>query len=139
MHPAPWLIYVAVVLLAWGVIGIFQKLATNRISAESTLVWLIVGFILLLPWLYPSGGLFQYSKRALVWGLLSGFLSNLGAWGLFAAMRSGGKAAIVVPMTALYPVVVVILAPFLLHETVTPLQGVGVLSALISVVLLSSQ
>ena len=138
MHLPPWFLYVAVVLLAWGVIGIFQKLATNRISAESTLVWLIVGFILLLPWLYPAGGLLQYSRRSLVWGLLSGLLSNLGAWGLFAAMHSGGKAAIVVPFTALYPVVVVILAPFILHETITPLQGVGVLCALISVFLLSS-
>lgn len=138
MHLPPWFLYVAVVLIAWGVIGIFQKLATNRISAESTIVWLIAGFVLLLPWLYPSGGFFQYSRRALVWGLLSGLLSNLGAWGLFSAMRSGGKASIVVPFTALYPVVVVALAPIVLHETITPLQGIGVVCALISVFLLST-
>ena len=137
MHLPPWFLYVSVVLVAWGVIGIFQKLATNRISAESTLVWLIAGFVLLMPWLYPPGGFFQYPARALIFGLLSGLLSNLGAWGLFSAMRSGGKASIVVPFTALYPVVVVLIAPVVLHETITPLQGVGIVCALVSVVLLS--
>jgi transporter family protein len=133
-----WFLYVCVVLLAWGVIGIFQKLATNRISAESTLIWLVAGFVLFLPWIHPAGGFSQYSRENIVWGLLSGLLSNLGAWGLFGAMHSGGKASIVVPFTALYPVVVVFLAPVLLHETITPLQGVGVLCALASVYLLSS-
>jgi len=138
LHLPLWLVYVGVVLIAWGICGIYQKLATNHISAESALVWLIAGFLFFLPWLYPDGGFSQYSRTAIVWGLLSGFLSNVGAWGLFAAMRAGGKASIVAPFCALYPVIVVVLAPLLLHETVTPLQGVGVLCALISVVLLSA-
>jgi len=37
MHIAPWALAAVVVLVAWGVVGIFQKLATNYISAESTL------------------------------------------------------------------------------------------------------
>jgi len=138
MHLPAWFLYVSVVIVAWGVIGIFQKLATNRISAESVLIWLVAGFVLYLPWIYPEGGFGQYSTRAVTWGLLSGVLSNLGAWGLFAALRSGGKASVVVPFTALYPVVVVVLAPILLQETTTPLQGVGVVCALVAVYLLSA-
>jgi len=34
--------------------------------------------------------------------------------------------------------VVVVLVPFILHESVTPLQGLGVLCALTAVVLLST-
>jgi bacterial/archaeal transporter family protein len=137
MHIPPWFLYVAVVLLFWGACGIFQKLATNRISAESSLIWLIVGFVLLQPLVYPGRTLFQYSKQNIIWGLLSGALSNLGAWGLYAAMKSGGKASIVAPFCALYPLVVVALAPILLHESITKLQGLGVLCGVVAVVLLS--
>jgi bacterial/archaeal transporter family protein len=138
MHIAPWAIPALVVLVAWGVVGIFQKLATNHISAESTLFWMIAGFVLFQPFIYPGKILFTYSTRGLVYGLLSGLLSNLGAWGLYAAMRSGGKASVVAPLVSLYPVVVVVVAPFLLHETLTVTQGAGVACALVSVALLSA-
>jgi transporter family protein len=54
-------------------------------------------------------------------------------------MKSGGKASIVTPFTALYPLVVVFLAPLVLHESITILQGVGIVCALIAVVLLSAE
>jgi transporter family protein len=134
----PWLWYVILVLAAWGVVGIFQKLSTNHISAESLLVWLIVGFCLFQPFVYPERPLSSYSIRSLICGLLSGLLGNVGAWALFAAMKSGGKAAIVSTFCALYPLLVVIAAPFVLHESITLLQGVGVLCSLVSVALLST-
>jgi transporter family protein len=74
----------------------------------------------------------------LTWALLSGVFNALGAWALFAAMRSGGKASIVSPFTALYPLVVVLIAPLLLHESISLLQGLGVVCALTAVVLLST-
>jgi len=137
MHIPPWFVYVAVVLVFWGGCGIFQKLATNRISAESSLIWLICGFLILEPFVYPGRALWHYSRENIMWGLLSGVLSNLGAWGLYAAMKSGGKASIVAPICALYPIVVVALAPILLHESITGRQGLGVLCGLVAVVLLS--
>ena len=138
MHIAPWALAAVVVLIAWGVVGIFQKLATNYISAESTLFWMIVGFLVYLPFIYPGSSLWHYSARGIWYGLLSGFLSNLGAWGLYAAMSKGGKASVVAPLVSLYPVIVVIVAPFLLHETLTVPQTAGVACALISVMLLSN-
>jgi len=53
-------------------------------------------------------------------------------------MKSGGKASIVSPFCALYPLLVVVAAPIVLHESITPVQGTGVLCALIAVVLLST-
>ena len=133
-----WMLFTLIVLAAWGIVGIFQKLATDHISSESTLFWMIVGFILFEPFIYPGKILLAYSHRALCYGLLSGFLSNLGAWGLYAAMRAGGKASIVVPLVSLYPVIVIAVAPFLLHETLTWAQGAGAACALASVFLLSA-
>jgi bacterial/archaeal transporter family protein len=138
MHVAPWFWFAAITLLAWGVVGLLQKLSTNYISAESSLIWLVVGFLLLEPLLYPGKAVLHYSGWNLMWALLSGILNALGAWALFAAMKSGGKASIISPLTALYPLVVVVIAPFILHESITLLQVVGVLCALTAVVLLST-
>lgn len=137
MHIPPWFWYAVIVLVAWGVVGLFQKLTTNYISAESTLVWLVLGFLLFEPFVYPGPALFTYSTRSVVYGLVCGLLNIVGAWALFAAMKSGGKASIVAPFTALYPVIVVAAAPLVLHESVTRLQGAGIICALIAVVLLS--
>ncbi len=132
-----WFVPAAVVLLAWGVVGIFQKLATNYISAKSTLIWQTVGFFLFLPFVTPAESLSTYTGRGLAYGLLAGALTNLGSWFLFAALKSGGKVSIVAPFCALYPLIVVVLAPFLLDETITALQGLGVVCALVAIVLLS--
>lgn len=137
VHVYPWFWFAAVTLLSWGVVGLLQKLSTNYISAESSLIWLVVGFLLLEPFFYPGPGVFHYSPWNLAFALLSGLLNALGAWALFAALKSGGKASIVAPLTALYPVVVIALVPFVLHESITRLQILGVLCSLIAVVLLS--
>jgi transporter family protein len=139
MHIAPWFWFAAITLVSWGVVGLLQKLSTNYISAESSLIWLVVGFLLLEPLLYPGKALFHYSGWNLTWALLSGILNALGAWALFAAMKSGGNASIVAPVTALYPLVVIVLVPFVLHESITLLQVVGIVCALIAVVLLSTE
>ena len=132
-----WFRPAAVVLGAWGIVGIFQKLATNHISAESTLIWQTVGFFLFLPFVYPAESLSAFVTLGLVYGLLGGALTNLGSLFLFAALKSGGKVSIVAPITALYPLVIVFLAPFVLQESVTLFQGAGVLCALGAIVLLS--
>jgi transporter family protein len=73
-----------------------------------------------------------------MWALLSGVLNALGAWALFAALKSGGKASIVAPVTALYPLVVIVLVPFVLKESITTLQVAGITCSLIAIVLLSA-
>ena len=138
MHIPPSFWPAIVVLVTWGIVGLLQKLSTNHLSAETAVVWLVVGYLLLDPWLYPQESILMFSGRALVFAFLSALLNALGAWALLAAMKHGGKASIVVPFSALYPLVTVFLAPLVLHESITRLQGAGVVCALIAVVLLSS-
>ena len=66
-----------------------------------------------------------------------GLLNALGSWALLAAMKNGGKAVIVVPMTAVYPLLVCLMAPLLLNEHLTAIQGAGVTLALAAIVLLA--
>jgi len=139
VHFAPWFWFAVVTLLAWGIVGLLQKLSTNHISAESALIWLVVGYVLLEPAFYPGRTLFGYSKWNIAWALLGGLLNTLGAWALFAALKGGGKASVVVPLTALYPLPAILLVPLIFHESITPLEVIGILSSLIAVVLLSSE
>jgi uncharacterized membrane protein len=123
--------------MSWGTSGLFQKLASNQISSESNMILLALGYFLTQPFFLPDAPLMSYSTRAIVFGLCSGFFSNLSAWGQFEAMKLGGTASIVTVFTALYPLPVVLLSPLVLHERITTLQGVGILFAMIAVVLLS--
>jgi transporter family protein len=54
-----------------------------------------------------------------------------------AALESGGKASIVVPMTALYPLVAIALGVTFLSESISPIQATGIGLALAGIVLMS--
>ena len=133
-----WFWFAVVSLVAWGLAGILQKLATNYVSAESSLVWLVFGFLLLQPLVYPGRTLHDYSTTNLVWALLSGLLNALGTWALFAALKSGGHASVVSPITALYPLAFILFIPLVLHESITHLQFAGIVCSLVAIVLLSA-
>jgi bacterial/archaeal transporter family protein len=86
-----WFGYAIVALVTWGVAGLLQKLATNHVSAESALIWLVAGFLVVAPWIYPGTIIWHYSSSKLCWALLGGVLNGLGSWALFAALKNGGK------------------------------------------------
>jgi transporter family protein len=138
MHVALWLIYTILALFCFGIVGLLQKLSTDLVSAESALVWLIVGFLLLEPFVYPGTSLFHYSVRSILFVFVAGVLNSLGSWAILAAMKNGGKASVVVPMTAVYPMIVCLIAPFILQEHITPMQGVGIACGLGAIFLLAS-
>jgi len=56
-----WVLYSGVVIVFWGVVGLFQKLGTNRVSAHSLMVWLTVGYILLIPILLARTGVIGFA------------------------------------------------------------------------------
>ena len=138
MHSAVWLWLCLLVLLSWGALGVFQKLAMNHIAAEPALVWAAAGFMLLQPLVFPTANVLAYSAGSLTWAVLNGVFNALGFLSLLAAMRHGGKASVVEPLSGLYPVFVVLLAPVLLHEQLSPVRALGILCALIAGLLLSA-
>ncbi len=138
MQFAPWLFLTILALVCFGLVGLLQKLSTDLVSAESALVWLIVGFLLLEPFVYSGLGMFHYSARKIAFVVFAGVLNSLGSWAILAAMKSGGKASVVVPMTAVYPMVVCLIAPFVLHEHITAMQGSGIACGLGAIFLLAS-
>ena len=124
-----WLEYASIAIVLWGVVGLFQKLGTNRISSRSLVVWLTAGFLFLLPLFWRQGGVGAVSHRIVVIGLLGGLLNGLGSWALFVALEKGAKASVAIPMTALYPLVTAGLAVVFLNERPTWLEWIGIVLA----------
>jgi transporter family protein len=132
-----WVFYACVATLCWGVVGLLQKLGTNRVSSRSLLVWLVVGFAAMLPALWRNGDITGLGWRVLLIGLLGGVANGLGSWALFEALERGAKASVAVPLTALYPLVTIVLARIFLSETLTFRQWVGIALAVAGGAMLS--
>lgn len=137
MVPA-WLIYALVALSLWGFTGLTQKLSTNHISAELSFIAYSVAFVPIagyilwtqdLDWRIPAAGW--------ILAILGGALNGFGVLTSFAAYKSGGKASIVTPLVALFPVVTVILAVLLLRERLSVRESMGVIVALAAAAALS--
>ena len=132
-----WVFYACVATLCWGVVGLLQKLGTNRVSSRSLLVWLVVGFAAMLPALWRNGDITGLGWRVLLIGLLGGAANGFGSWALFEALERGAKASVAVPLTALYPLVTIVLARIFLAETLTLRQWAGIALAVAGGAMLS--
>jgi bacterial/archaeal transporter family protein len=132
-----WMVYAGIAVVLWGVCGIFMKLGTNSISARSMVIWVTVGFLCLVPVMWSFAPLSELSARTIGIGLLGGVVNGLGNWAVFACLEKGAKASVAIPLTALYPLVTVLLATVFLKERPTPLQWFGIVVALAAGALLS--
>ena len=134
---ATWLTFSLMALTLWGVWGLLTKVATLYLPPYvayliSTLGYLpIIGFLLL-------DRSFQVTWHPMGWSvsLAAGVCAALGLLCYYRAL-AGGTAARVVPLTAMYPVVTVILSYFLLKEHITLRHVAGLGAALVAVWLLS--
>jgi len=134
-----WLMFSIITIICWGLWGFFTKLAsaylnwhqiflvTNTISfAVSLLI-----FIVLKPSINVSSSGFNYA-------LIAGLMGSLALISFNVAIKEG-KAIIVVPLTALYPVVTAVLSYLILHEEITLTKGLGITLALVAIVLVSME
>jgi drug/metabolite transporter (DMT)-like permease len=135
-----WLVYALAPIALWGTAGFLQKLSTNHISGELSTLWFLAAFI-------PFGVLFlvreplpaQITLNTWLLVVGQGFFLALGNFAVLAAFAASGKASIVTPLTALYPVVSVPIAILFLGERIGPREAVGIFLALASVVALSCE
>jgi transporter family protein len=133
-----WLLVALIPIALWGIAGLLQKVATNHISGELSTVWFLAAFVPVAVYILlrsPLPSEITSGKWLLVIAL--GFTFALGNFALLAAFASHGKASIIAPLAALYPVVSIPIAILLLHERVGWRETVGIAFALISAVALS--
>jgi bacterial/archaeal transporter family protein len=132
-----WIVPAVTALVLWGVVGVLQKLGSNRLGANALLLWVTAGYILMLPVVLWRTGSWAVPAAVVILGVLAGCVNGLGTWLLFRSLESGAKASVAVPLTALYPVVTVVLAFIFLSERLSPREWLGVALAVCSGAMLS--
>jgi transporter family protein len=137
--PSAWMSLSVLTVFMWGLWGLESKFIVERISPLMNQVIFPLGFLPALVFVLFSRNLRKASDRGRggFWALLTGILGGTGNIAFCVSLASGGKAAVVVPLVGLAPLVTVILAALWLKESITPIQIVGLVLALISIYLLS--
>ena len=138
LHFSAWMWFAAIALLFWGITGVTQKLATNRISSELSFIWFAYAMIAISVVVAALVPIHWHLRPLIFWSaVIGGTLNGLGALTSFTALESGGKAAVVISLISLYPLVTVGFAVAVLHERLTLEQAVGVGLAILAAILLS--
>jgi transporter family protein len=132
-----WLAFSLLAVGLWGLWGFLSKVATLQLPAGSAYLMSVTGHLAVIGYLAATGGLaIPWQPAGLAAALGAGLCMAFGLLFFFRAL-AGGAAGVVVPLTALYPLVTVILSWIVLHEDFTLRRLAGVALALVAVWLLS--
>ncbi len=134
---ARWLLLTLATLLLWGGWGVASKPVSAQFSAWqvqalSTLGTIPVLWVLLARRTSAPG---PRPRRGFLQGLASGLIAGAGNVAYYQALAVGGKAATVVSVTALYPLVTILLAVVLLGERLHRAQWIGIALSLVALVI----
>ena len=137
-----WQLLTAFAVTAWGVVGLLQKLSADLLDSNALVFWvtagLVAGSVPLVASLAP-GSLSGLAIGTILLGVGCGATNVVGSWCVFRALSRGAPAAVVIPLTALYPLVTVPAAMIFLGESFSLRQGIGALLAVGGGALLSME
>jgi bacterial/archaeal transporter family protein len=133
----PWVAPTICSLGAFGFWGLFTKISSEQLNSKSSFIYqaLGVGITALFSMLFLQGKV-QASPHGAFCGILIGIFYSFGCIFYFVA-ASRGEVSTVVTVTALYPLVTVLLSVVFLNEKLHLNQVLGIGLALIAMVLLS--
>lgn len=133
-----WYFYAIMTLVTWGLWGIFSKLASIYTKPRQALLFQTVGIIAFaLLVLILENFKIEWNLAGFRWAALGGFFAFVGFLTFFAALEKG-SASTVVTLSALYPLVTILISISFLHERLTTRQGIGIALALIASGLLAT-
>ncbi|MBU0485907.1 MAG: EamA family transporter [Proteobacteria bacterium] len=133
-----WFLASFLALIIYGFWGFFPKLAVTYINPQSALVYEIAGAALVgVVALFLVKFQPESHPRGIMFAVLTGVCGMVGTLFYFWA-ASKSKISIVVSVTALYPLITILLAAVFLKEPITVKQISGMLCALLAIFLLSS-
>ncbi len=132
-----WLIYALTATAIYGFWGFFPKLASDYLDPKSAMVYQALGTALgALVILATMRFRLPVQVKGITFSMLAGIAGVVGTQFLLMALNEG-KASVVVPVTALYPIGVILLAILILKETLTLRQVGGILLSLVAIYLLT--
>jgi transporter family protein len=121
----------------WGAVS---KVSSDAIDPNTNQVFFTFGLVPLILLVWRSSRIEAKGEghnTGIGWGFVTGILGGVGHIAFFHALGIGGKASVVAPVTALFPLITVILAVTLLRERMGTAQKIGLVLALVAIYLLS--
>ena len=133
-----WISASIISLLSFGLWGFYTKLTVSYIDSRSALVYQTLGVMIIgLVTLGLVGFKPATEVKGINYAICTGLFYGIGCLFYFIA-ASKGKITTVVTMTALYPVITIILSYLILKETISVKQFFGIALALVSIYLMST-
>jgi transporter family protein len=128
LHMKLWA-FLLMTTVFWGLAAIFDKLALGKTAPFTGMMvrqFILTGILLLVGATTGRiGSMASLDARSIVFFALSGICGGAaGLWTYYHALRLGG-ASLVVPITATYPLVTVLLSWLILQEGLTLSRVVG--------------
>jgi transporter family protein len=146
-----WLLWTLLAVTSWGIWALLGKLIGDTFSPALTQALSTLGILPVILLMIFSFRLSTtrtnsdknnqkvYRFRGALFGLGAGILTCLGNVAYYEVLNQGTKAATVVPLTALYPVVTILLAVLFLKERLSYVQFAGLALSLCAIYLLNVQ
>jgi len=133
-----WLLPALIALVIYGFWGFFPKLATQYISPRSAIIYQIIGSIAVALWALNSLNFqLETHPKGILYAVLTGMAGFGGTLFFYMAVQKGNVSS-VVTLTAMYPVITIMLAYFFLHEPITIKQFIGFGFAGLAIYLMST-
>ncbi len=133
-----WILPTIATVICWGFWSFIPKITTRYIDPKSAVVYEVIGGIFLsVVVLATMKFQLQAHPKGIILAASAGLLGFIGALCFLYAV-SKGPVSIIAPLSALYPILAVILAIVFLNEALTVKQGVGIVFAVVAVVLVST-
>jgi len=138
---AQWVFFSLSAFLLWGVWGLLGKISASYLTSRQLLFYTTLGYVTI----FPVIGFLSRKEISNVAGAkgiafaVGAGVCSCAAYICYYLAISRGEASRIVTITALYPVVTVILAFLILREPMSFQKVVGIVLALSGIVLLAQK
>ncbi|WP_046243324.1 DMT family transporter [Hymenobacter terrenus] len=137
--PEAWILYSVAAAFFWGTWGVVAKFISADVNPFTNHLLFSGGMLLTLPLVLGRVKKQKPNRKGLLWGLVAGVLAVTGNVAVYKAFSTGGLAAIVIPVTNLYPLVTIVIALLVFKEKLNWINGIGILLAVPAVIMLSGE
>lgn len=130
-----WFLFTVLAVLCWGLWAIISRLIGEAVTAAQSQALSTLGLIPVMIALGCSKRLTASGsrRRGICNAFIAGALACAGNVAYYHALNVGGKASTVVPLTALYPLITVVLAVAVLRERLNAIQLCGIVLSLVAI------
>ena len=133
---ARWMVPTFAFILANGALGVTSKLALRSLVWQDLMLWVGISYVAVAIVITARGVDRLEAGPGAPWAALSAALAIISLISLYLALETG-EASKVIPVSAAYPVVTLVLSAILLAERISPARVLGMCLVVAGVVILT--